>query len=128
MANTVTSRTSAVAGSVVTHSIPGKASGFHLYLKYAKGGGVGNTASRLSMLMTSAAWGIEGLIRTIDWKHIKTTLKRQSYPNIEKTKNVALIADSIGTGSRIAGPEKGQFPEDHAEPDRFENHPGRKPF
>jgi hypothetical protein len=39
MANTVTSRTSAVAGSVVTHSIPGKASGFHLYLKYAKGGG-----------------------------------------------------------------------------------------
>ena len=39
MANTLTSRTSPVADGVVTHQVPGKASGVHLYLKYAKGDG-----------------------------------------------------------------------------------------
>ena len=36
MANTVTSRTSAVVTGVVTHKAPGKASGIHIYLKYDK--------------------------------------------------------------------------------------------
>jgi hypothetical protein len=39
MANTLTSRTSAVDSGVVTHKCPGKASGVHMYLKYTKGAG-----------------------------------------------------------------------------------------
>jgi hypothetical protein len=39
MANSISSRTSPVAGLVVTHPVPGKASGVHLYLKYSKGDG-----------------------------------------------------------------------------------------
>jgi hypothetical protein len=39
MANTLTSRTSPVSGGVVTHRVPGKASGVHMYLKYDKGAG-----------------------------------------------------------------------------------------
>jgi hypothetical protein len=39
MANTLSSRTSAVAGNVVTHRVPAKQEGVHCYLKYTKGDG-----------------------------------------------------------------------------------------
>ncbi len=39
MANAVTSRTGSVSTGVVTHKLPAKAQGVHLYLKYAKGAG-----------------------------------------------------------------------------------------
>ena len=38
-ANALTSRTSPVDTGVVTHRVPGKASGVQMYLKYAKGNG-----------------------------------------------------------------------------------------
>lgn len=43
MANAVTSRTSPVANGVVSHPVPAKAQGVHLYAKYTKGDGTSVT-------------------------------------------------------------------------------------
>jgi hypothetical protein len=77
---------------------------------YAHGGqdvrGAGDTASGLSMLMTAAARGIKGVIKTIDKKIIEPTVERQYYLNIEKEENAALVADfkiaAKGSSSLIA--------------------------
>ena len=69
-------------------------------------GGAGNTASGLSMLMTTAARGIKGVIKTMDEKLIEPTVERQYYLNIEKVENAALVADfktkATGSSSLIA--------------------------
>jgi hypothetical protein len=77
---------------------------------FAHGGqdvkGAGDTASGLSMLMTSAARGIKGVIKTIDWKIIEKAVERQYDLNIEKVENAALVADfkiqAKGSSSLIA--------------------------
>jgi hypothetical protein len=77
---------------------------------YAHGGqdvkGAGDTASGLSMLMTSAARGIKGVIKTIDRNIIEQAVERQYDLNIEKVENAALVADfkiqAKGSSSLIA--------------------------
>ena len=58
------------------------------------------------MLMTSAARGIKGVIKTMDQKLIEPTVERQYYLNIEKVENAALVADfktkATGSSSLIA--------------------------
>lgn len=58
----------------------------------ARVGGAGNTASGLSMLITSAARGIKLLISEMDEKLIAPSIKRQYYRNLE-AENVALVCD-----------------------------------
>ncbi len=69
-------------------------------------GGAGNTASGLSMLMTSAARGIKGVIKSIDTKIIAPTVERQYYLNIDKVENASLVGDykvvARGSSSLIA--------------------------
>lgn len=64
---------------------------------YAHGGqdvrGAGDTASGLSMLMTGAARGIKGIVRTIDTQIIAPCVERQYYLNIAQIENAALVAD-----------------------------------
>ena len=48
MANALTSRTSPVANGVVSHPVPAKAQGVHLYAKYTKGDGTSVTSPRPS--------------------------------------------------------------------------------
>ncbi len=77
---------------------------------YAHGGqdvkGAGNTASGLSMLMTSSARGIKGVIKTVDNNIIEQVVERQYDLNIEKVENAALVADykiqARGSSSLIA--------------------------
>ena len=77
---------------------------------FAHGGqdvkGAGDTASGLSMLMTSAARAIKGVIKTIDGKIIEKAVERQYDLNIEKVENAALVADfkiqAKGSSSLIA--------------------------
>ncbi len=77
---------------------------------FAHGGqdvkGAGDTASGLSMLMTSSARGIKGVIKTIDRNMIEKAVERQYDLNIEKVENAALVADfkiqAKGSSSLIA--------------------------
>jgi hypothetical protein len=77
---------------------------------YAHGGenvgGAGDTASGLSMLMTSAARGIKGVIKAIDNGIIQPTVERQYYANIGQFELAHLIADykivAKGSSSLIA--------------------------
>ncbi len=72
----------------------------------AQVGGAGDTASGLSMLMTSAARGIKGVIKTIDERMVEPAVQRQYYLNIEKVENAALVGDfkikATGSSSLIA--------------------------
>ena len=69
-------------------------------------GGAGNTASGLSMLMTSSSRGIKGVIKTIDVKMIEPIVTRQYDLNIGQVENAALIGDfkikATGSSSLIA--------------------------
>jgi hypothetical protein len=67
-------------------------------------GGGGSTASGLSMLMSSAARGIRGLIRYIDKNIIKPSVTKQYYDCIAKEDNFTLICDFqvVSSGSSAA--------------------------
>ncbi len=68
--------------------------------------GAGNTASGLSMLMTSAARGIKGVIKTIDDSIIKPIVEERYYWNAGQVENAALVGDfkckATGSSSLIA--------------------------
>lgn len=67
-------------------------------------GGAGQTASGLSMLMTSAARGIKGVVKNLD-EIIKSSVERQYYHNLDY-EDIALICDlkvvARGSSSMIA--------------------------
>lgn len=95
---------------------------------YAHGGqdvkGAGDTASGLSMLLTAAARGIKGVIKTMDTNIIEQAVERQYDLNIEKVENAALVADlkiqAKGSSSLIAKEQqavrRGEFLRDTANP------------
>ncbi len=68
--------------------------------------GAGNTASGLSMLMTSSARGIKGVIKTIDENIILPVVEERYYWNAGQVENAALVGDfkckATGSSSLIA--------------------------
>ena len=104
---------------------------------FAHGGqdvkGAGDTASGLSMLMTSAARGIKGVIKTIDRNIIEKAVERQYDLNIEKVENAALVADfkiqAKGSSSLIAKEQQAIRRDEFldtvsSKPDRLRDHVG----